>query len=43
MIPRGSEMAKKKNKGMKPKRDNKKRTPMVLVENTYKTGKKGRK
>ena len=36
-------MAKKKNKGMKPKRDKKNRTPMVLVENTYKSDKKGRK
>jgi hypothetical protein len=34
-------MAKKKNKGMKPKRE--KRTPMILVENGYKSGKKGRK
>ena len=34
-------MAKKKHKGMKPKRE--KRTPMILVDHQRKSGKKGRK
>ncbi len=34
-------MSKKKHKGMKPKRG--KKTPMILVKNEYKSGKKGRR